>query len=974
MNKKRGIAAIVSLVLAFTVLFSGCGDGSKSSYPDYKAPDSLNGPVGDDVNDDSAYVQYTVNTLSAGGLPLDGVTISITKNGLYVMDVVSMSGQATFKLAPDDYDLEYSNLPKGYSVTENTVSVLTPVIRTINAVFTSSVIPSGTATSYTLGDVMYDFSFTEVAEDKTRTSYSLAELFADGKTKAVVLNFWYVSCSWCIKEFPYIETAYSSFENSNPGLLKFVALSKTDAESAITKFKADNGYSFIMARDNAGITNAFGITGYPTTIVIDRYGVVAYAKEDADLSVTSWLTLFATFTSDSYSQDGIDQGGGDDNQDDTIVQKVPDIDYPTEAALNNANGNTGVTFENLSEENADSANDLAYNWPWLPASDGDGAYLTPGNVGEDFSWSMVKTKLSLKEHDVVSIDYNLSTQDQQDNVYVMIDNAIALTLTGDSKGWQRAVALIADRDRQIELTLIYYKDDVSASAGFTEFVKIRNLAVTPADEYVADESIDALRSVVNVESAAELGSFSYPAVVTADQITAESASVIYLNDDGYYHIIDGTGADAILLFSLVTSNSWTQLHYDGKTTETVEIDGEEIQYAVNLWDIIFYQFFYPVQDEYTDDDGNVTVTTVLNGKEYTSSINVWVDEAGASNNNMLPVTETAKAMIDDFCKEFASRNDGADYYENQWLEFCSYYKHYGAEHKANQACLKDVDPAKGMNIHSAYVAYEGLNHADISYVRANSSRGTRYKFTAEKAGAYSFQSLATSNALNPQLMILDENGKILSFYDEVREYDRFVVGSQYYYNFKAYYYLDAGETIYLNCCLGAGETGEYDFLIEYLGETADALLSCTTEDGLWTYDLNGNVFYACVPVTRIDGYYYHVADNGEVGSKIYIDFVRPNYYDNNNHSLLEMIDAGYFKFGTTDYTAIIKQYYNQSVQGKAVDDPEYGLVEASTELVELLDALIAAYDSDYMPNAYGWCAFACYYETIDADFVAPPFE
>lgn len=973
MNKKRGIAAIVSLVLAFTALFSGCESGSKNSYPDYKAPASLIDP--DDGDELSSYVQYTVNTLSAGGLPLDGVTISITKNGLYVMDVVSMSGQAAFKLPPDTYELEYSNLPKGYAVTENTVSLITPEIRTINAVFTSSVIQSGSATSYTLGDVMYDFSFTEVAEDKTRTTYSLAELFADGKTKAVVLNFWYVTCSWCIKEFPYIEKAYSSFEASNPGLLKFVALSKTDTESAITKFKADNAYSFIMARDNAGITNAFGVTGFPTTVVIDRYGVVAYAKEDADLSVSSWLTLFSTFTSDSYSQENIDQDG-DDGDDEEIVQKVPDVDYPAESALNNANGNTGVTFSNLSETNADSANDLAYNWPWLPAQDGDGAYITPSNVGEDYSWSIVKSSLTLKEHDVVSIDYNVYTQDSQDNVYVMIDNAIVLTLTGDSDGWQRAVALIADRDRQVELTLIYYKDNISADEGFNEYVKIKNLAVTSADDYVdvANESIHSLRSVVNVETADELKTFSYPALVTADAIGGDSASVIYLNDDGYYHIIDGTGADAILLFSLVTANTWTQLHYDGKTTETVEIDGSEIQYTVNLWDIVFYQFFYPVQDQYTDEDENVTVTTILNGKEYTASMNAWVDEAGVAYNNMLPVTETAKAMIDDFCKEFASRNEDTDYYENQWLEFCSYYKHYGAEHEENEVCLKDVDPSAGMNIHSAYVAYEGLNHADIAYVRATSNRGTRYRFTATKTGAYSFESLATSNAIDPQLMILDENGEILSFYDEVREYDRFVAGSTYYLNFKVYYYLEEGETIYLNCCLGAGETGEYDFEITYLGESATVLLSCTTEDGLWTYDLYGNVYYACVTLTQQNGYYHYVGDNGEVGSKIYIDFVRPNYYDNNNHTLLEMIDAGCFNFGSTDYTAEIKKYYFDSIQGKGVNDPEYGLVEASTELVEILDYLISVYDGDYAVDSYGWCAFACYYEVIDADYVAPPFE
>ena len=59
-----------------------------------------------------------------------------------------------------------------------------------------------------LGDVMYDFTLTTV-DGKEIT---LSELFANGK-KAVVLNFWYTTCTYCIEEFPYLQAAYEKYQD-----------------------------------------------------------------------------------------------------------------------------------------------------------------------------------------------------------------------------------------------------------------------------------------------------------------------------------------------------------------------------------------------------------------------------------------------------------------------------------------------------------------------------------------------------------------------------------------------------------------------------------------------------------------------------------------------------------------------------------------------------------------------------------------
>jgi hypothetical protein len=65
-------------------------------------------------------------------------------------------------------------------------------------------------TSYQLGDVMYDFTLTDI----NGTELTLYELLET--KRAVFLNFWYNGCSWCETEFPDIVAAYeSSYTDAN---------------------------------------------------------------------------------------------------------------------------------------------------------------------------------------------------------------------------------------------------------------------------------------------------------------------------------------------------------------------------------------------------------------------------------------------------------------------------------------------------------------------------------------------------------------------------------------------------------------------------------------------------------------------------------------------------------------------------------------------------------------------------------------
>ncbi|MDE6000841.1 MAG: hypothetical protein K2G96_00745, partial [Clostridia bacterium] len=101
--------------------------------------------------------------------------------------------------------------------------------------------------------------------------------------------------------------------------------------------------------------------------------------------------------------------------------------------------------------------------------------------------------------------------------------------------------------------------------------------------------------------------------------------------------------------------------------------------------------------------------------------------------------------------------------------------------------------------------------------------------------------------------------------------------------------------------------------------------------------------------------------DNEMWSPVYIDFVRPNFFDTNDHSVLWMIDHNEFDFKSSgNYTAVMRTYYQRSIENKDPSDETYGLIEATQELVDILNLLVLKYMEEG-PEANGWLSMACYY-------------
>ena len=130
MNKLRkiliGCLSVCCAALSIGAI-AACGS------PDYRTPSSSikdtgkydkNNPNGDlpfyypEGTDPSQYDDpnntYIIHTTSLGGLPIDGVKISVSKDGVTVVEGRSANGAAKFGLPEGEYDLSYSDLPNGY--------------------------------------------------------------------------------------------------------------------------------------------------------------------------------------------------------------------------------------------------------------------------------------------------------------------------------------------------------------------------------------------------------------------------------------------------------------------------------------------------------------------------------------------------------------------------------------------------------------------------------------------------------------------------------------------------------------------------------------------------------------------------------------------------------------------------------------------------------------------------------------------
>jgi len=99
---------------------------------------------------------------------------------------------------------------------------------------------------------------------------------SDLEGKVVLLNFWAVSCPYCVKEMPYLQQAYDSLSSQGVVIL---GINTGESEKTVAKFVSSKSLSFPIILDTEYYASVlYGAQYLPTTYLIDKAGNISTVK------------------------------------------------------------------------------------------------------------------------------------------------------------------------------------------------------------------------------------------------------------------------------------------------------------------------------------------------------------------------------------------------------------------------------------------------------------------------------------------------------------------------------------------------------------------------------------------------------------------------------------------------------------------------------------------------------------------------
>ena len=576
-----------------------------------------------------AKIDYAITVRSLGGLKLSNVNVYVytddTLEDLVNYATTNEEGVATISLKKSDkYVAVLSGLPEGYTTeafyplagTDTTISVTSGVI--------DSTDHSGK--NYKLGDVMRDFEVT----DSDGNTQKLSELL---KTKDMVLiNFWYTTCSWCVKEFPYMNSVYERYKDQ----IEIVALNHygSDTEEAVKAFKdqffenydADEattgGLSFPMAKDYTNMGTAFGLEGYPTSIVVDRYGVICMIEAGGIVSETPFIAMFDHFTNDNYEQKLFS------SLDELTPAEKPTVSMPSSDEIAGVfnSGDITVTYRPETEDK-----NAELYWPFVIGEKDGESCIVPSNAFKEGSFAIMYADVTLKAGEALAFDYWASSEQGVDILYMLVDAKDIYQISGESDKWNTCYTFVAKQDGVYEVAFCYGKD-TSDSVG-DDTVYLKNLRVVKEDQINIPTFIPRYAATNRAADG-----YGYENYVT----------VVYNEADGLYHVNDKDGP--ILLVNLMQATQ-----FSNNPIYTHAYNGEIVLDGVNYYDALV---------QYCN---------------YASNSSIY---------GLCSVNQELKDLLEKVATAIGLESENP----NEWLQMCSYYDVYGADGAQLEDPIKGLAP------------------------------------------------------------------------------------------------------------------------------------------------------------------------------------------------------------------------------------------------------------------------------------------
>tara|TARA_R100001377_G_scaffold81028_3_gene60297 strand:- start:1360 stop:1866 length:507 start_codon:yes stop_codon:yes gene_type:complete len=119
-----------------------------------------------------------------------------------------------------------------------------------------------------------------VEEGDTAPSFTLPDIQADKpaislealRGKTVYVDFWASWCAPCLRSMPLINELYGKYRDQG---FEVIAINVDDPLEDGQDFLLDNPLDYLIAADTDNtVLNEFGVTGMPTSFLIDKEGTV----------------------------------------------------------------------------------------------------------------------------------------------------------------------------------------------------------------------------------------------------------------------------------------------------------------------------------------------------------------------------------------------------------------------------------------------------------------------------------------------------------------------------------------------------------------------------------------------------------------------------------------------------------------------------------------------------------------------------
>lgn len=120
--------------------------------------------------------------------------------------------------------------------------------------------------------------------DMEGNKFNIKELVASGKI--VVLNFWFVNCPPCRREIPGLNDLVNQYKTNQDIVFIAIAL---DEKYSITDFLKSNPFEYHIIDNGRYIASQYGITSYPTHVVLNKKGNVLFHTTGFGSNTIVWV-------------------------------------------------------------------------------------------------------------------------------------------------------------------------------------------------------------------------------------------------------------------------------------------------------------------------------------------------------------------------------------------------------------------------------------------------------------------------------------------------------------------------------------------------------------------------------------------------------------------------------------------------------------------------------------------------------------